>query len=208
MALDDSLCGLSEVKAALDMEPSYSADDDQVTRAISAATAQIHDRCDRFFTNVGDTATARVFSVADCDIAHIDDFHTTTDLAVAVDSTADGTFDQTWTNGTDFQLEPLNGYSNGIQGHPYNTLRAIGTKSFKPSARARLQVTAKWGWAAVPDPVREAAVIQSVHVFKASSAALGVAGFGDVGVIRLRQALHPTAEALIARYARYPIPFA
>lgn len=204
MALTDKLCDLTEVKAALDMEAEYQADDDQVTRAIQAATAQIHDRCDRFFTDAG-SASARVYKVDDCDVAYVDDFHTTTGLVVKVDTSADGTFDQTWTLDTDFQVEPLNGITNGIQNHPFNKLRAIDTKTFKPSHRARLQVTARWGWASVPDPVREACVIQSVHVFKASAAALGVAGFGDIGVVRLRQALHPTAEALISRYARYPI---
>jgi hypothetical protein len=34
---------------------------------------------------------------------------------------------------------------------------------------------------------------------------LGVAGFGDIGVVRLRQAMHPVAMSLLSQYRRDPV---
>jgi hypothetical protein len=34
---------------------------------------------------------------------------------------------------------------------------------------------------------------------------LGIAGFGDIGIMRLRQAMHPVAIALLHQYRRDPV---
>jgi hypothetical protein len=68
-----------------------------------------------------------------------------------------------------------------------------------------VQITARWGWPAVPKPVLQAAQIQAVSIFKSADAPLGVAGFGDIGVVRLRQAMHPVAMSLLSQYRRDPV---
>jgi hypothetical protein len=61
-------------------------------------------------------------------------------------------------------------------------------------------VTAKWGWAAVPDDVEQACRILVARFFKVREAPLGVAGFGDLGLIRVRD--DPTALGLLQPYPR------
>jgi hypothetical protein len=53
--------------------------------------------------------------------------------------------------------------------------------------------------------VLQAAQIQAVSIFKSADAPLGVAGFGDIGVVRLRQAMHPVAMSLLSQYRRDPV---
>jgi hypothetical protein len=75
-----------------------------------------------------------------------------------------------------------------------------------------VQITARWGWANpdaadhyLPQPVEQAAQIQGVSIFKSADAPLGIAGFGDIGIMRLRQAMHPVAAALLPPYRRDPV---
>jgi hypothetical protein len=66
-----------------------------------------------------------------------------------------------------------------------------------------VQVTAKFGWPAVPDNVEKACIIQAVQLFKAKDAAFGVASFGDMGGgLRVHAGLNPIARALVDQFAR------
>jgi hypothetical protein len=119
-------------------------------------------------------------------------------LLVAVDSDGDGVFETTWT-AADYELRPLNGIVGGQPGWPYNQIRAVGSKCFpRCSRRAVLQVTARWGWAAVPAPVHEACLIVASETVKLRDAPFGVAGYGDYGAIRVRN--NPMAMGMLAPY--------
>ncbi len=197
-------CSLDEVKDAVGVTDSE--DDTRILDVVRTASRLIEAATSRIFYDTG-SATARVFVASSSCLVEVDDFHTTTGLVVKTDTSFDGTFDTTWTS-ADYQLEPLNGRVDGLA-VPYNQLRAVGGLGFPCNGlEAGVEVTAQWGFATVPDEVREACVIQSVSVMKAPDAALGVAGYGDFGPVRLRQALHPTAELLIAPYAIDRIPVA
>jgi hypothetical protein len=64
-----------------------------------------------------------------------------------------------------------------------------------------VQVTARWGWPAVPEPVRSACGILAGRLFKRADSLLGVAGFGDLGAITLR-AVDPDVQRMLAPYVR------
>lgn len=178
-------------------------DDPRMTMACEAATEMIQVACDRtFFADT--SATARVFVPSTYKVCEVDDISTTSGLIVKTDDDADGVYETTW-SATDYQLEPLNGRLNA-QSWPYTRVGAIDAREFSFDGRRPLvQVTAKWGWPAVPSAVRQAAQIQATSLFKSADAPLGIAGFGDVGVMRLRQAMHPVAAALIGPYRRDPV---
>ena len=127
------------------------------------------------------SVSARVFAAEDPVTLKVDDFSTSTGLIVKTDTVGNGTFDRTWTS-ADYQLEPLNGVVEGIEGWPYWRIRAIDDEAFPvdPTGRARVQVTAKWGWAAVPDAVFQACLIQSLANFKRKDAPFGVIGFDEM----------------------------
>jgi hypothetical protein len=203
--LTNPLCALADVKAALRI--TTTADDDRISLAIDAASRQIEGKLNRRF--YGDTtATARTFVAESGWLCEVDDFQTDAGLIVQTDYAGDGTFGTTW-NRLDFQLEPLNGIENGQAGWPYTKIRAIRSLWFpvwgllayaEKNTQALVKVTAQWGWAAIPAAVVKAAVVQSIANFKADDVPFGATGFGETGIIRLKNALHPTAEALLIPY--------
>jgi hypothetical protein len=142
-------------------------DDAEMDAAITSASRQIDAHCNRRFY-LDASVSVRVFAAESATLLKVDDFSTTTGLIVKTDTVGNGTFDRTWTT-ADYQLEPLNGVNEGLEGWPFWRIRAIDDESFPvdPTGRARVQVTAKWGWAAVPDAVFQACLVQSPRELQA-----------------------------------------
>ena len=117
----------------------------------------------------------------------------------------DGTFDVTWSP-TDWQLEPLNGRLDGLV-WAYDKIRAVGDYLFPTvnanyGSQALVQLTAVFGWPSVPEPVTQATIIQASRIFKRYDSPLGVAGFGDLGAIRVSRFLDPDMAQLVEPYRR------
>jgi hypothetical protein len=128
------------------------SDDGTFTSLLRAASRAVEDFTGRQFnrdTSGTPVATARRFRAVDPQRLPVDDFHTTTDLAVTVDGTA-------WAV-TDVDPRPWNGVHRGMTGWPYFDLVTVA-KSWPPTRRATVTVTAHWGWAAVPEGIRLAAL--------------------------------------------------
>ena len=194
----------SEVKAALRIGTADTADDTLIDNCVGAASRLIDGYCNRQFWAVA-SATARVFQANTEFVCDVDDFYTETGFILKTDTDADGTFDTTWAS-TDVQLEPLNGVLDGLT-WSYDKLRAIGDYLFPTvnanfGEQALVQVTARWGWAAVPEPITQACIIQSSRIFKRYDSPLGVAGFGDLGAIRVSRFLDPDMAQLVEPYRR------
>lgn len=196
-----ALCTVDDVKQALGIEDTV--DDLAINLAVEASTAMIQQYCGRQF-NQDITATPRVYVATNPYLVHVDDISTTNGLIIETDPGASGQFSQTWTT-ADYQLEPLNALMNG-QTWPYHTIRAISSLYFPMDyGQALIRVTARWGWPAIPTAVKQAAIIQTITVFKSADAPFGATPFQDTGIIRLRSALHPTAAALLTDYRLDPI---
>jgi predicted O-methyltransferase YrrM len=181
-------------------ETASGGDNVRSTQAITAATQAINAHCRRTFSN-DDAASARVFPVATRWLAYVDDFHTTTGLVVKTDDLDDGTFSTTWV-AADYELHPLNGISAGISGFPYCKLRAASTREFPVCTRrvGTLQVTAKWGWAAVPNNVFQACLILAHEFWKLADAPFGVTDVGNWGPMRVRD--NPRVSKLLEPFVR------
>lgn len=179
--------------------------DAQIGEALATASREI-DKWTRRQFHKTTTASSRVFRPDPDDYGvyiTVDDFHTTTDLVIAVDYGDDGTFETTW-SASDYELRPLNGIVDGETGWPYCEIAAVGARRFPTcSRRAAVQVTAQWGWSAVPPGVKEAALIVAADLFKLGDAPFGVAGYGDYGPVRIRE--NPVATRLLMPYRRDPI---
>ena len=66
-----------------------------------------------------------------------------------------------------------------------------------------VQITAKFGWPAIPDDVEKACLVQAAQLFKASDAVFGGVAIGmDGGVLRVRSSLNPMAEGLLEGYCK------
>jgi hypothetical protein len=108
-----------------------------------------------------------------------------------------GTFPSTL---TDFTLYPLNGVVDGVPGFPFDEVVLHGGV-FAHSARPSVQVTAKWGWAEVPDDVAQAALIQCAHIFGRKHSTHGLVGQGDF-VFRVSSRLDPDVAEMLQPYRR------
>jgi len=203
MAITNGYATRNQIKAALRIGTADNIDDDLIDNCAGAASRLIDGYCNRKFWSVG-SATSRVYTAEDDYYCSIDDIAGTA-LTLKTSSLADGVFDVTWTV-TDYQLEPLNANLDGLT-WSYDKIRAVGDYLFPNvnanyGSQALVQVTAIFGWPSVPEPVTQATIIQASRLFKRYDSPLGVAGFGDMGAIRVSRALDPDVAQLVEPYRR------
>lgn len=204
MALGDAYASADELRTEFGIGD---FDDDSVIEsAVTAATAWVTSYCGRDF-NDAETATARRFHApGHCQIVEVDDFSTTSGLVVKTDPGGDGTFETTLTS-SGYQAEPFNGIVSGMTGWPFTRIRFIDSYVYPASThRPVLEVTAQWGWAAIPEPVKRATLIMAARLYKRRDSAEGVlSGFGDFGPVRVGTRIDPDVEALLSPYRKHPI---
>jgi hypothetical protein len=198
MAITDGYCTLAEVKNALRI--SDSVDDSMLEIAVEAASREIDGYTERVFTS---NAGTRLYIPMDSYVTQMDDLVSLSSL----ESSSDGvTFDTTWT-ATDYQLEPLNGISGGLT-QPWTRIRAIGDYLFPVwdgrdtnAQEATVRVVGTFGWAAIPTAIKQATILLSMRQFKRYDSPLGIAGFGDMGAMRVSR-LDPDVEALVSPFKK------
>jgi hypothetical protein len=193
----------NQIKAALRIGTADTLDDELIDNCAGAASRLIDGYCNRQFWSVG-SATTRVYMAENDFYCHIDDIAGTA-ITLKTSGATDGTFDVTWTP-SDYQLEPLNGRLDGLQ-WSYDKIRAVGDYLFPTvngnyGEQALVQLTAVFGWPSVPEPVTQATIIQASRIFKRYDSPLGVAGFGDLGAIRVSRFLDPDMAQLVEPYRR------
>jgi hypothetical protein len=206
MPITNGYATRNQVKAALRIGTADTLDDDLIDNCVGAASRLIDGYCNRRFWQTG-TAEARVYQAEDSFYCSIDDIAGTA-LTLRSSTQADGTFDLTW-KVSDYQLEPLNGNLDGLT-WSYDKIRAVGDYLFPTvnanyGEQALVQVTAIFGWPSVPEPVTQATIIQASRIFKRYDSPLGVAGFGDLGAIRVSRFLDPDMAQLVEPYRRMRI---
>lgn len=195
MAITNGYATLAQLKAAMRIPSADTVDDALLETAIESASRQIDAHCQRRFFSASAT---RVYTPDDSWLCQIDDLVSLTSLKTSSD--ADSNYDITWAAG-DYQLEPLNGIASGMD-VSYTQIRAIGDYLFPTSGgEATVQVTGTFGWAAVPSDIEQACIILSQRQYKRYDSPLGVAGFGDLGVIRVSR-IDPDVASILAPYRR------
>ena len=203
MAIVNGYANRNQIKAALRIGTADTIDDELIDNCAGAASRLIDGFCNRKFWAVG-SATVRVYQAEDSFFCSIDDISGTA-ITLQTSTNADGVFDTTWSP-TDWQLEPLNGNLDGIE-WAYDKIRAIGDYLFPTvnanyGEQALVKVTANFGWPYVPETITQATIIQASRIFKRYDSPLGVAGFGDMGAIRVSRALDPDVAQLVEPYRR------
>lgn len=190
---------LATVKAALGKD---SADDrdDLITNAIASASRLIDRRTGRRFY-ADTTATARLYTPTSATLTDlgdvailVDDIASITDLAVAY-----GTTGTSWTDVDEYETGPDNALSYG---RPITQIR--GVYGWLPGL-VRLQVTARWGWPAVPDEISQAATLLAARLYRRKDSPQGVIASAEWGAVRVSR-FDPDVEALIGPFIR-PIVF-
>jgi hypothetical protein len=198
VAFGDPYVSLEGLKSWLKIPIGDTADDLELEAALTAASSAVELATERQFNrDTAETpiATTRKFRPRLRYQTQIDDLFSLEDLVI----TADGT---TLTAGTDFELEPMNGIWRGMPGWPFWILRPLN-RDLDPTAYSLEVTTPYWGWETVPAGVAQATRILSADLFKLKDAPLGVAGFGEMGVVRVRE--NSTVSMLVKPYRKYPI---
>lgn len=195
---------------------------------VAAASRQIDRYTNRQFY-LDDSTSSRVFTPENGTLIFIDDCVAST-VTVGVDTTYDGSYGSAWTEGTQYQLEPLNAAAKGIAATSLRTLSGyclpiyadagsdvlvygtnvyrFGGDSLYPTTSpggigpATVQVSAQWGWPEVPAEVASAAIQQTLHLWKSKDAPLGISGGAEMGQMRLLSMMNPTTKMLLAPFIR------
>lgn len=129
----------------------------------------------------------------------IDDLTGVSELAVDF---GDGTWATTWTEGTDFFLDPPNANANGWA-YEEVVLRIAGGRYF-PRVQRAIKVTGTFGWPTIPIEVSQYALIYTTQmVIRTRQAPLGIltASLESGGGVRISK-LDPDFDRLLGDFVR------
>lgn len=195
--------GLEEMNDRLGITDT--ADSAVMQTAIATSAGWINSYCGRHFNRVAETRTFVPYGIYELDT---DDIVPGAPITLSVDYDGDGIYEQTWTQGTDYQLylgkDRFNIGSTGIA-RPYEKIRVISSGRTFPflwpfAPLNRVQIVTTWGWPSVPWQVAEANRILAADLFKMKDAPFGVAGVADIGVIRVQS--NPWLTELLGRFIK------
>jgi hypothetical protein len=194
MAITNGYATLAELKAVMRIPTADTVDDSLLETSIEAASRQLDGFCERvFYTNSG----TRVYMPNDSFVCETDDIVTITRLRTASDGKA---FDTTWA-ADDYQLEPLNGRAGGIV-TPATQIRAVDDLLFPTyGGEATVEIVGTFGWSAVPIAIKQAVLMLAQRQFKRYDSPLGVAGVGDLGIMRVSR-IDPDVQALVSPFRK------
>ena len=192
MAIVNGYCTLAELRAAM-REPT-SATDVLLEKAIEGASRRIDGYCSQVFYQYTGAVTFYPIKSQNLTVPALSAVPTSVKTA----PDAAGVYQTTWVHNTDYILEP---FDAAIELRPYRGLIAIGSKSFSivdAASRPSVQITAVWGWGAIPTDIREACLILAHRQFKRHDSALGVLGSSEM-MITVR-AVDPDVRDMLQPY--------
>lgn len=185
---------LAILKEALDIQDG--SRDATLMRTLVAAARSVDRHCGRRFW-LDDEPSARIYPLArrvvrDQDGSErllVDDIGSVAGLLVEV-GFAGG---DVWTPASDVEPAPDNAL---VEGEPVTSIRRYRMTWSALPGPARVRVTARWGWPAVPEVVAEATLLQASRLRKRRTSPEGVAGTAEWGPVRVTR-VDPDVEALL-----------
>lgn len=201
MAWAPDYCTTAELRAYA-TRSAVTVDDTELALAVTAASRVVDQYCGRQFGQVS-PAEARIYS-AEYDrrrgrwLIPTDDISSVTNLAIAVDDDDDQVFDQAI---TDYRLDPFNATALS---RPWTRIIVNSDSAVTPScAEGAVQVTALWGWTAVPTAIKNATLIVANRIFQRRVSPFGIAGSPETGSeLRLLRSVDVDAQQILAPYRR------
>jgi hypothetical protein len=192
-----SYATLAEFKAAVGITDT--TDDAALQSVLDATDTLIDLYCDRK-TGFGTATETRYYTAEDYEYVLTDDLVSITTLQT--DDDANGTYETTWTAGTDYVLAPVNA---ALDGFPYTEIDTSVSwpRNFPKDVYIGVKVVGVFGFPAVPAAVKQAEIIQAGAVWNSRTAPFGVIGSADLGgILRMSRALHPEAALILEPYRK------
>jgi len=192
-----SYATLAEFKSAVGITDS--ADDTALQSVLDATDALINNYTDRR-QGFGTASETRYYTAEDYEYVLTDDLVSVTTLQT--DDDANGTYETTWTSGTDYVLAPRNA---ALDGFPYTEIDTSVTwpRNFPKDVYLGVKVVGVFGFPSVPAAVKQAEIIQAGAVWNSRTAPFGVIGSADLGgILRMSRALHPEAALILEPYRK------
>lgn len=171
---------------------SDSLDNGKLSLALVAAESSINLWCHRQFSLPVAVSTRTYLPYGDEVIT--DDIATTTGLIISDNGTT--------VSNSDLVLDPANGVGpDGLTGWPYWRIRYANGRTWAVDGNKRtVSVTAKFGWAEVPANIHMATLVLASDLFHVKDTRLGVAGWGEMGLVRIRE--NGMLQSLLHHYVR------
>lgn len=170
-------------------------DDAEIASAITSASRAVDLVTHRQFGQVAAAEARRYTARYDYSrgawVLQIDDLQDVTGLTV---TTPAGTI-------TLFVKQPINA---ALTGKPWTRLVVDPASTVKPTGTENeVTVTAKFGWTAIPVPIKQATQLQSARLFTRRQAPFGVAGSPELGSeMRLLARVDPDVAVTLRPYIR------
>lgn len=182
MAVVNGYCSVDQLREHLG-DTGSKIDIDLLERSITSASRAVDTFTGRRFWQDG-TVKTRTYRPKDYYLTSIDDVSTIVGLVIKTDESLDYTWTTVWDTG-DYDLLPDNA-DQGEAAYAWWKIAAVGDFTFPVSSTRRtLQVTAKFGWSAIPADVEYATLLKAAALFRRKDAPFGIAGVGDFGPMRI-----------------------
>lgn len=186
------------LKSELHMDAGDTADDAQIARWVTAASRAVDDWTHRQFGKLDAPATWTYEAVWDrheCAwFAIIDDITSTTGLSMQWRGSS------TALAADDYTLLPRDAVDKGMA---YEQIKITGGASGSSLRPLELEVTATFGWQAVPAAIAQATMLQALRLEARRSSPFGVAGSPSEGSeIRLSEKIDVDARSSARPYRR------
>lgn len=177
-------------------------DDTELALAITAASRVVDEFCGRQFGKTGSTE-ARVYT-AEYDrkrrrwIIPMDDVQTSVGLSIMVDDDDDEVFDK------EIDVYRLWPFNAADETRPWERIIVNPDSANVPTcAEGAVEVTATFGWTAVPSAVKTATLIEANRIFQRRVSPYGIAGSPETGSeLRLLRQVDVDVQKILQQYRR------
>lgn len=180
---------LNDLKTALRIPLANTDDDAELADKLEAAARMIDEDCGRRFY-LDSVASARYYKPRNPSMLQVDDIADTTTVVVQTGSM----YSSGWTGSTldssAYRFLPDNCKQDGRPAEFLERtwgmwpIQAFG-QYLMVGRDVQVQVTAKWGWPAVPPSIKAANILKAMRLFRRKDSPEGIKGFSDLGVVRL-----------------------
>lgn len=183
---------LTELKTALRITDT--SDDTELQAKLTSASRRVDQDTGRIHGfGVDANATARIYTPMHEELLTVDDISTSVGLIV---EQGRGT---SWSvvDSNSYDLLPQNAEADS---RAIETLQRV-SGCWPLWGATRVRVTAKWGWPAVPDNIKNATILLAARLFRRKDSPEGLKGFADLGVVRVSR-WDPDYADLIGPYVK------